>query len=101
MLAREDIPELSRLLLEPGDGLGVGDLALAVGDLPGERGVLRCKRAHLGVEVAALRHLTVDGECNQAADPRDEHDGNPPQRDRTVERRTLTGTDDEVLSGAG
>lgn len=101
MLAGEDVPELACLLLEPGDRLRVGDLPLAVGDLPDERGVLRGKRVHLGVQIAALRHLTVHGESDEPADPRDEHDGNPPQRYRTVERRTLTGTDDVVLSGAG
>lgn len=76
MLAGEDVPELAGLLLEPGDGLSIRDLALPVRDLADERRVLGCERAHLGVEVAALRHLTVHGECDQSANAGDEHDRN-------------------------
>ena len=89
VLAGEDVSELASLLLEPRDGLRVGDLALAIGYLLRQRRVARDKRAHLGVEVPALRDLTVDRERHEPADPRDEHDGNPSQRDGAVERRTL------------
>jgi hypothetical protein len=101
VLAGEDVPELASLLLQPRDGLGVGDLSLAVRDLPDEGRVLSCKRVHLRIEAAALGNLTVHGERHQAADSGDEHDGKPAQRDRTVERRTWTGTDETILSGAG
>jgi hypothetical protein len=97
MLAGEDVAELSRLLLEPRDCLGVGDLALPIRDLLCERGVLRRERDHLGVEMTGLRHLAVDGECNKPADSSDEHDCNPAQRDGAVDRRTLRGTDGATL----
>ena len=100
MLAGEDVPELTRLLLKPGDGLRVGDLALSIRYLPDERGVLGGERVHLGIEAAALGNLTVHGECNQSADAGDEHDRNPAQRDGTVERRTVSGTEDAILSPA-
>jgi hypothetical protein len=101
VLAREDVPELASLLLQPRNGLGISDLSLAVRDLPDERRVLGCKCVHLRIEAATLRNLTVHGKRHQAADPGDEHDGKPAQRDRTVERRTWIGTDETILSGAG
>ena len=97
MLAGEDVPELTRLLLKPRDGLRIGDPALTVGDLLLQRRILGRERAHLCVEMTALRDLSVHGECDQSADPGDEHDCNPAQRDRAVDRRTWGGTDGSVL----
>ena len=102
LLSREDVAELARLLFKPGDGLSVGNLPFSFGDLLGQRRVLRGEGAHLGVEMTRLGHLSVHGECNQAADPRDEHDRYPAQRDRAVGAWTWSGTDGTILlPGAG
>ena len=100
MLAGEDVPELAGLLLEPGDRLRIGDLALPVRDLVLERRVLRRQGSHLRVEVAALRDLTVDGKGDETADPGDEHDREPAQGQRTVDAWTLGGTDGATLCSA-
>lgn len=97
LLSREDVPELARLLFEPGDRLSIGDLPFALGDLLRERRVLRGESAHLGVEVPRLSHLSVYGKCNQPADPRDEDDRDPANRDRAVVAWTWSGTDDTNL----
>jgi hypothetical protein len=97
MLAREDVSELARLLLQPGNGLCVGDLALPIRDLLRQCRVLGPKRVDLGVEMPRLRHLPVDRECDQSADPGNEHDCNPAQRDWAVNGRTWGATDGAVL----
>jgi len=100
VLAGEDVPELAGLLLEPRDRLGVGDLSLPIRDLVLERRVLVCERAHPGVEVAALRHLPVDRERDQTADPGDERDGEAAQGQRTVDAGASGGRDGATLSTA-
>src|ERR1035438_7053204 len=97
LLAREDVAKLARLLFEPGDGLSVGNLPFAIGDLLGQRHVLGGERAHLGVEMTRLGDLSIHGKCNQAADPRDEHDCDPAQRDRAFGAWTWSGTDGTIL----
>ena len=44
-----------------------------------------------------LRHLSVHRECHQPADPRDEHDCNPAQRDWALGAWAWGGTDGEIL----
>jgi hypothetical protein len=100
LLAGEHVAELSRLLLQPRDRLGVGDLQLAIGDLLCEGRVLGRERADLGIEVTALRHLSVDRERHQSTDPSDQHDCNPAQRDRALDGWTWGGTDGAILSPA-
>jgi hypothetical protein len=97
VLARKDVPELPRLLLQPGNRLRVGDLALAVRDLPRQRRISGCERVDLGVEMPRLRHLSVHRECDQAADRGNEHDCNPAQSDWTVDGWTRGATDGAVL----
>jgi hypothetical protein len=50
--------------------------------------------------MTGLRHLSVHGECDQSADPGDEHDCNPAQGDWAVDRSTWRGTDGSVLCPA-
>jgi hypothetical protein len=97
VFAGEDVAELPCLLLEPGNGLRVGDLALAIRDLLRQRDIPGGEGAHLGVEVTALCNLPVHRECDQSTDPSNEHDCNPAQRDGAVEAWTWSGTDGAIL----
>jgi hypothetical protein len=97
VLAGEDVPELPRLLLQPGNRLRIGDLPLPIRDLLRQRRILGCECVDLGVEVPRLRHLSVHREGNQSADPGNEHDCNPAQRDWAVDGWTWGATDGSVL----
>ena len=88
---------MPRLLLEPGDRLRIGDLLFVIGDLLRQRRILGCERCHLGVEMTALGHLPVDRERHQPADPRDQDNCNPAQRDRAVGAWTWGETDGAIL----
>jgi hypothetical protein len=50
--------------------------------------------------MTGLRNLSVHRECDQSADPGDEHNCNPAHGDRAVERSTWRGTDVSVLCPA-
>lgn len=90
LLAGEHVPELARLLLQPGDRLRVDDLALVIADALRQRRVLLLQLPHLRVDAAALGDLAVHGERDDATDDRDDGEPETAKRRRSARRGAAT-----------